>query len=110
MTLEIDAPSWLALRTPPPPVKDDPELQEPVALNEFGGKLFAHTSPIYVNLGGQGVFDTQTAALLVAQMKSDWEKIQAQAVFAEPAQRNRVSQVYHEAIELLERRPDERRK
>ena len=103
VSLTIDAPCWLALRTPPPPVKEDPELQESVALNEFGGSLFAHTSPIYVNLNGQGVFDTQTAAQLVAQMKSDWEKIQGQAVFTEPSQRKRVSQVYQEAIAVLER-------
>ena len=102
MSFEIEAPSWLALRTPPPQVKDDPELQEPVAQNEFGGPLFAHTSPIYVNLAGQGVFDTQTAAQLAAQMKSDWKEIQAQAVFDDPSQRERVSQVYEEAIKSLE--------
>ncbi|MBI3837557.1 MAG: CehA/McbA family metallohydrolase, partial [Planctomycetia bacterium] len=68
--LALDAPTWLALRTPPPPVKDDPELQEPVAENEFGGRLFSHTSPIYVQLAGRGVFDAATAAGLVAEMKS----------------------------------------
>jgi hypothetical protein len=109
-SLEIDGPSWLALRTPPPPVKDDPELQEPVALNEFGGAIFAHTSPIYVHVNGQGRFDAPTAEQLVAQMKSDWEKIQSQAVFDEPAQRKRVAAVYDEAIETLGRQLTSRRK
>jgi len=100
----IDAAAWLALRTPPPPVKDDPELQEPVAENEFGGRLFSHTSPIYVHFKGQGVFDAQTAAGLVTEMKSAIEKIEAQAVFDNSAQRQQVLQVYQDAIKLLEGR------
>src|SRR5207249_2002418 len=32
--LTVDASCWLALRIPPPPVKDDPALREPVPLNE----------------------------------------------------------------------------
>ena len=99
--LSIDSPAWLALRTPPPPVKDDAELQEPVAENELGGPLFAHTSPIYVNLAGRGVFDRATAEGLVAQMKADLEKIQTQAVFDNETQRQRVAHVYQEAIEVL---------
>ena len=75
--LPIDAPCWLALRTPPPPVKDDPAVAGTGGRNEFGESLFAHTSPIYVKLNGEGVFDSATATELVAQMKSDWEKIQA---------------------------------
>ncbi len=104
--LKIDEPSWLALRTPPPPVKDDPQLQEPVAENEFGGPLFAHTSPIYVNLAGRGVFDVDTAAGLVEQMKADLQKIQATAVFDNEEQRRRVIHVYEEALQLLQNRLD----
>src|SRR5690606_30194964 len=40
--LPISGPCWLALRTPPPPVEKDPELQAPVLSNEYGGALFAH--------------------------------------------------------------------
>jgi hypothetical protein len=103
-SLALDAPSWLALRTPPPPVKDDPELQEPVGENEFGGRLFSHSSPIYVHLAGRGVFDAEIAAGLVAEMKSAIEKIEAQAVFNDAAQRLKVLQVYEDAIKLLEER------
>jgi hypothetical protein len=102
--MAIDAPSWLALRTPPPPVPSDPQLQEPVAVNEFGGQLFAHTSPIYVQLAGQGVFDAATAAGLVDEMKSDMRKIDAQATFDDMAQRRQVLAVYEEAIDVLEKR------
>ncbi len=104
LSLAIDAPSWLALRTPPPAVADDPELQEAVAENEFGGRLFSHTSPIYVQVAGQGVFDKKIAAGLVDEMKSDMKKIEAQAVFDNEAQRQQVMRVYQEAIEMLEKR------
>jgi hypothetical protein len=102
--LPLESASWLALRTPPPPVKDDPQLQESVALNEFGGQIFAHTSPVYVQMAGQGVFDTAVAAALVSEMKSDVQKIEAQAVFDDKNQRRQVLRVYEEAISVLERR------
>lgn len=62
--LRIDGPCWLTLRTPPPPVASDPTLQAPVPENEYGGALFAHTSPIYVRFGGRGVFDRATQCQL----------------------------------------------
>lgn len=104
LQLPIEGPSWLALRTPPPPVKDDAELQEPVALNEFGGQIFAHTSPIYLRMAGQDVFDPLVAESLLAEMKADVEKIEAQAVFDDKTQRRQVLRVYEEAITVLERR------
>ena len=92
------------MRTPPPAVPDDPELQEAVAENEFGGRLFSHTSPIYVQVAGQGVFDKKIAAGLVDEMKSDMKKIEVQAVFDDEAQRQQVMRVYQEAIEVVEKR------
>lgn len=102
--LSIDSPCWLAVRTPPPPVPEDPELQLPVPLNEYGGALFAHTSPIYVTLNGRGVFDVPTARGLVAEMRASLEKINQQAVFASAEQRQQVEQVYRRAISALEGR------
>jgi hypothetical protein len=102
--VDFEAPAWLALRTPPPPVENDPELQEPVGKNEFGGALFSHTSPIYIQMSGQGIFDVETARGLVAEMKSDLKKIEAQAVFANTAEKESVMGVYKEAISVLEKR------
>ncbi len=79
LDLPVDASAWLALRTPPPPVENDPELQEPVGENEFGGQLFAHTSPIYAQLGGQGLFDRAVAAGLIDEMRADLKEIERQA-------------------------------
>ena len=103
-TISLEAPGWLALRTPPPPVENDPELQEPVGENEFGGELFAHTSPIYVQFGGAGVFDRQIALGLVEEMHSDLKEIERQAHFADESQRASVRRVYDEAIEVLRMR------
>jgi hypothetical protein len=103
-SLTIDAPSWLALRTPPPPVKDDSELREPVETNAFGHPIFSHTSPIYVDVSGQGVFDADTAAGLLEEMKSDIKTIDDQAKFANDAERRQVLQVYEQAIDKLGKR------
>jgi hypothetical protein len=99
--LTIDQPCWLALRTVPPPVEGEAQLQEVVAQNEFGQPLFAHTSPVYVELRGSGVFDPETARGLLSEMQSDREKIQSQAKFANPFERRRVLKVYDEAIGKL---------
>ncbi len=102
--LAIGEPAWLALRTIPPPVAGDAELQEPVEKNEFGGNLFSHTSPIYLQRAGRGVFHLETARGLLAEMLSDWQQIDKQAVFDDDHQRQHVHGVYSEAIDSLERR------
>jgi hypothetical protein len=102
--LPVEQPAWLAARTPPPPAPDDPTPDEPVAENEFGGKLFSHTSPVYVHVDGRGVFDSAVAEGLIVEMRSSVEKIKEQAVFASDADRQRVLGVYDQAISVLERR------
>lgn len=101
VSVVVDEPAWLAVRTPPPPVKNDPELQEPVATNELGHPIFAHTSPIYLDFGGRTVFDVATATGLVEEMRSDVAQIEQQAQFANDAERRQVMQVYRQAIRDL---------
>jgi hypothetical protein len=55
-------------------------------------------------MAGRGVFDAETAAGLIAEMKADLRKIESQAKFDDEAQRRRVYQVYEEAISVLEKR------
>ncbi|MEX2288611.1 MAG: CehA/McbA family metallohydrolase [Planctomycetaceae bacterium] len=102
------APGWLALRTPPPPIKDDPALQQPVAKNELGRDLFAHTSPIYVNVAGKGCFDEAVARSLLAEMQANLDVIADKALFADPQERARVLDVHREGIELLNQRISQR--
>ena len=72
--------------------------------NEYGGKLFSHTSPIYVRFAGREVFDAQTAKGLLAEMESDWREIEKQAVFANQSEREQVKRVYDEAAAKLQAR------
>ena len=57
--------------------------REPVASNEYGGGIFAHTSPVYVNVAGSGVFDAATAQALLDEMRSDVREINDRASFAQ---------------------------
>ncbi len=102
--VSIDAPSWLALRTPPPLPAGRQESERDVASNEFGGRIFSHTSPVYVQVDGQGVFDPETARGLLAEMQADWKTIEEQAVFDDEQQREHVRSVYTEAINTLTKR------
>jgi hypothetical protein len=98
--LAIDKPCWLALRTPERPKREDASATS-FPRNELGSRLFAHTSPIYINLEDHGVFDRETAQGLLDKMKVDLKKVEAQAKFADESQRQRVARVYEEAIEVL---------
>ena len=100
-TIEVTGPCWLAVRTPPPPVKDDPSLREPVPKNEFGQPLFSHTSPIYVRVAGKDVFDPAAARELLASVEQNREEILRLGKFADEAESERVLIVHDEAIEAL---------
>jgi hypothetical protein len=102
--IQVSGPCWLTLRTPPPPVRTDPTLQAPVPENEYGGLLFAHTSPIYVRYGGRDVFDRATCEKLLTETRHNIEEIKRQAVFADDSERRKVLSVYEETVGLLEKR------
>ena len=104
--IDCASPGWLALRTPPPPLEDDPSLQEPVGQNEFGRDLFAHTSPVYVEIAGVSHFDASVAGELLAEMESNQEFISQNANFADSQERERVLDVHRDGIAALKARLD----
>lgn len=106
--LPIDTPCWLALRLPPQPVKDDPEFSTPVPPNELGQPLFAHTSPVYVEVAGRAVFDRTVAAALLAEMEQSIKTIEKEAQFADGTEKARVLDVYAEGIDVLKKRLEAR--
>jgi len=55
------APAWLALRIAP-----DNEMR-----NELGNALFAHTSPICVDIGGKGVFQSESVSGLIGEIREN---------------------------------------
>src|SRR5262245_115437 len=89
LSVKIDRPSWLALRT------------STQANNEFGRQLFGHTSPIYVNVGGKAVRQPEEVAYLMQQMESAKQEIATKAMFASPKEREAVLSVYEKGMRTL---------
>jgi hypothetical protein len=104
--LPVDAPCWLALRTPPPSAPRDAEFQRKTPLNEYGRELFAHTSAIYVNLAGRGVFDAAAGGSLLEEMKTSREFIRGNAKFANDQERDGVLRVYDDGIRRMQQKID----
>jgi hypothetical protein len=104
--LSVDRPCWLALRTPPPSAPRDAEFQRKTPLNEYGRELFAHTSAVYVNLAGRGVFDVTSAKSLLQEMKTSRDFIREHATFANDQERVAVLRVYDEGIRQMQQRID----
>lgn len=93
--LQVTEPGWLALRVP----KD-------AGTSELGKPLFAHTSPIFIELAGRRRFVADVARGMIAEMRTSLESIQGKAVFASAAEREAVARVYREAIAALQARID----
>lgn len=104
LDLAIDEPCWLALRTPAPSAPRDAEFQRKTPLNEYGRELFAHTSAIYVNLAGRGVFQVTAAESLLEEMKTSRDSIGKVAQFARDSDRDAVLRVYEEGIRQMQER------
>jgi len=92
--IELTESGWLAARIPD---KDQPK-------HELDRPLFAHTSPIYIEIDGKKIFDRPTAEKLMAEMKRALEVIPKRGTFANDAERDRVLEVYREGIRTLEAR------
>ena len=85
-------------------MKDDPELQAEVPLNEYGKPLFAHTSAIFVTVGGQSLLDVAAVEGLLRDMERARETIAEQSKFTQPEQKPMVLKVYDEAMEQLRKK------
>ena len=103
VTIAVNQPGWLALRTPPPSAPDI-GLVEKTTVNEYGRELFSHTSAIFVDVAGKRVFDRGVAEELLAEMSRNRRLIEGRAKFADDHERAKVLTVYDEAIENLKAR------
>jgi hypothetical protein len=99
--LELRGPSWLALRTPPPPTGSATDNPGSFATNALGRHLFSHTSPIYVHLGGRIPFQLQAAEKLLQTVQQNRASIDRNALFADDQERSRVLNVYTAAAKSL---------
>ena len=87
--ISLDGPAWFAAR-----IESDTK-------NELAQQLFAHTSPVYVDLGGQGVFDLESARSLLKQMEEGRDDIRARGKFSSAVAKDRMLATYDDAIRGL---------
>jgi len=94
LTFQVDGPGWVALRVAPNPDKKN-ELDQP---------LFAHTSPIYIEIGSRRIFDPDIARELISEIEQNIEVIKSKGTFADQAERDAVLNVHRRGIESLRQR------
>jgi len=97
LTLKIDEPGWLALRT-----------ALDAGRNEFGERLFGHTSPVYIEVAGKRIFRPDVAKQLIGEIEKNIKNINAKGRFASETERDAVLEVYHAGIRALQERLTER--
>jgi hypothetical protein len=95
-TLKVTEPGWITLRIPTSEAK-----------NEFDKPLFAHTSPIYIDLAGKHIFRADVARGLLAEMEQSRDFVAGKALFANNQEKDAVLSVYRESIGLLRKRIEE---
>ncbi len=104
ISLDIDGPCWIALRTPPPFAPDDPRFVSHTPENEYGQELFSHTSATFIDVGGRRLFDTDAGKLLLEDMQQSRPFITEKGLFDDEAEQRAVLSVYDEGIAVMQRR------
>jgi hypothetical protein len=95
----VDGPAWFAVR-----------VLEGARRNEFDQRLFAHTSPVYVDMAGRRVFDVEAARDLLRMTETAKGNIRARGRFSSPAARDRLLALYDQAAADLRDRLNRRGK
>jgi hypothetical protein len=96
--VRLDEPAWFAARI------------DSTTKNELGGILFAHTSPVYVDLDGKRVFDVETVRQLLKRLEQATEEIRARGKFGDDAARDKILAIYDETAKDLTKRISQRGK
>jgi hypothetical protein len=106
-TVTVDKPGWLALRTPPPSVSGDQSREQQTPLNEYGREMFAHTSPIYIEVSGKKHFNRGDAASLLAEMQRNRDLVSDECQFADAHERSHVLEIYEDGIQHIQKQLSE---
>jgi hypothetical protein len=90
--VRLNEPAWFAVRI------------DAMTKNELGHRLYAHSSPVYVDLAGKRVLDPEAVKTLQRQLGEAREAIAQRGQFSTPAAREKVLSLYTQAEkDLLER-------
>ena len=100
----VDRPTWIALRTPPPSLPDNPDYAESTPVNEYGRELFSHTSASFIDVAGARKFERAAGEALLAEMKESRAFIEQNGLFADDAEKRQVLEVYAEGVADLSAR------
>ncbi len=96
--VRLDEPAWFAARI------------DSTAKNELDRQLFAHTSPVYVDLDGKRVFEVETGRLLLKRLEQAQEEIRARGKFSDDAARDKLLAIYDATAKDLVKRINQRGK
>lgn len=95
-SIKLDGPAWFALRI-------DAKTE-----NELEKVLYAHTSPVYVNVEGKGVFDLDAANGLLKLVEQGHADIKVKGAFSTPKAQEKLLALYDDAIKDLKDRINRR--
>ena len=95
--VRLAEPAWFAVR-----IESD-------AKNEFNKLLFAHSSPVYVNFKGRGVFDVDAALALLKQVEEAHATIKTRGQFSNAEASKKLLALYDDAGQDLRDRINARR-
>lgn len=109
--LPVDYSGWVAARIPGGAVDtaglaklpaNAPFRPKGSGHNELGEALFAHTSPIYLEVRGRTATDPAADAALAAAVEAARRTIEEKAQFADESQREEVLRIYRDAATRLQ--------
>jgi hypothetical protein len=95
--VRVDGPGWVAVR-----IESDTK-------NELQQQLFAHTSPVYVDMQNIRRFDVESARELLKQMERSRDEIRSRGKFSDDDARMKLLLNYDDAIRDLTDRINRRR-
>ena len=91
LEVPVNGPSWIAVRVSP----------NANVKNEFGRKLFGHTSPVYINHTKGDIIDPDVVDELITEIESDLAAIRERGSFDSPEDIESVATIYKDAIQKL---------
>ena len=78
--------------------------------NELGQELFAHTSPIYVEVDGKPPFDVEAARAMLQELEASQAAILLQGKFSSPEAAARLLGSYQDGVNDLRNQIKQRAK
>lgn len=99
--VDVREPGWLALRIPPAQPYEIRADYTGEGVSILGKPVFAHTSPVYVTIGGREIRDAAAVQELIARVEAALGTIDEHGLFADQTERDAVRALYTGARDRL---------